>query len=137
MVSGISFSYNWTLLWSLGMFPWEQRVTSGPMWLISLRHLRLASTMIVTILLTTHFHARQFKKTRGQACSKIKNKQVPEIVIDPSQIFKVSKNWNQQQKAAQVWSSWVATLWCSYDDLNLKPAIILSPFSFDPNSGSS
>ena len=35
---------------------------------------------------------------------------LPEIVINLSQVVEAAKKWGQQQRAARVWSSWVATL---------------------------
>ena len=35
---------------------------------------------------------------------------IPEICINLSQVVKAAKKWGQQQRAARVWSSWVATL---------------------------
>ena len=35
---------------------------------------------------------------------------VPEICINLSQVVEAAKKWGQQQRAARVWSSWVATL---------------------------
>jgi hypothetical protein len=35
---------------------------------------------------------------------------IPEICINLSQVVEAAKKWGQQQRAARVWSSWVATL---------------------------
>ena len=35
---------------------------------------------------------------------------IPEICINLSQVVGAAKKWGQQQRAARVWSSWVATL---------------------------
>ena len=35
---------------------------------------------------------------------------IPEICINLSQVVGAAKKWGQQQRAARVWSSWVATI---------------------------